>query len=153
MIRYALACEAGHNFESWFRESASFDAQAAAGLVECPVCGSAKVGKRIMAPSVARTDRESVVPAAASAPGPAPAMALLDEKQSRLRAMARALRAEIEEKTEDVGRRFPDEARAMHEGDQPQRSIRGEATAEEARALLEDGVPILPIPGLPEDRH
>jgi hypothetical protein len=156
MIRYALACEAGHAFESWFRDSDAFDAQAARGLVACPVCGSAKVGKSVMAPAVARTDK--LAPVRSPAPeAPAQAasaqMALLDERQTKLREMARALHAEIAAKTEDVGARFPQEARAMHEGEAPHRPIRGEASLSEARALIEDGVPILPVPSLPEDRH
>lgn len=159
MIRYALICETGHEFESWFASAASFDAQAERGLVTCAACGSARVSKAIMAPAVARRDRLAPVKAA---PEPAQAepvaeasapVALLDEKQRALREMMRALRAEIVSNTEDLGRAFPDEARRIHEGEAPQRSIRGEATAEEARALIEEGVQILPMPTLPDKRN
>jgi hypothetical protein len=161
MIRYALACEAGHDFESWFRDSAAFDAQAADGLVECPRCGSSNVAKQIMAPALARADRGQGLQTQegpASAPIPPPAdpsaeLAALDGRQAKLRRMIRALREEIIEKTEDVGRRFPDEARAMHDGEAPARSIRGQASPEEVRSLLEDGVPILPIPPAPDERN
>ncbi len=159
MIRYALVCKAGHEFESWFASADSYESQERRGLVACPSCGVTRVSRAIMAPAVARRDRDRPAPVAAppvaEAPqveAPAP-VAVLDEKQRALREMMRALRAEIVEKTEDLGRRFPDEARRMHEGAAPQRSIRGEATAEEARALIEDGVEILPLPPLPDERH
>lgn len=168
MIKYALLCEAGHEFESWFPGADSFDEQARRGFVACPVCGGTRVSKQIMAPAVARRDRDARArgaqdrgaPPAPQAPAQeAPAretpaaLAVLDEKQRALREMMRALRAEIVSKTEDLGRRFPEEARRMHEGAAPQRSIRGEATPEEARALIEDGVEILPLPPLPDDRN
>jgi hypothetical protein len=160
MIRYALVCKAGHEFESWFASADSYESQEKRGLVACPSCGDARVSRAIMAPAVARRDRDrptrsEATPAGAEAPQaetPAP-VAVLDEKQRALRQMMRALRAEIVEKTEDLGRRFPDEARRMHEGEAPRRSIRGEATAEEARALIEDGVEILPLPPLPDERN
>lgn len=162
MIRYALVCEAGHEFESWFASANSFDAQARRGLVSCAHCGSSRVAKAIMAPSIARRDRDRTpapdapppadagAPAATQAPGP---VTLLDERQRALREMVRALRAEIDSKTENLGRAFPEEARRIHEGEAPRRSIRGEATPEEARALIEDGVEILPLPMLPDERN
>lgn len=158
MIKYALVCEAGHDFESWFRDGASYDQQARRGLVACPGCGSTRVAKAIMAPAVARRDRDRMAPAsvadpAADASPTAEPVALIDERQRALREMIRALRAEIQTKTDDVGRAFPEEARRIHEGEAPARSIRGEASLEEARALIEDGVEILPIPTLPDDRN
>lgn len=137
MIRYALVCAAGHDFESWFGDSDAFEAQRARGLVECPFCGSKEVEKQVMTPSVARTD---------DAPDH-------DARAADLRARVRALRAEIASKTEDVGRRFPEEARRMHQGDAPERAIRGEASHQEARELIEEGVPVLPIPALPDERN
>lgn len=134
MIRYALACDAGHDFESWFGDSEAFESQRARGLVECPFCGSKRVEKQVMNPAVARTDD-----------GP--------DHAARMRARIRAMRAEIAEKTEDVGRRFPQEARRIHHGDAPERAIRGEASLEEARELLEEGVPVLPVPAPPDERN
>lgn len=145
MIKYSLVCDAAHEFESWFRDSEAFDKQHKRGFVTCPHCGSAKVGKAIMAPAVARTDR----PVAGADEG----VVLLDEKQVELREKLRELRAQIEANSDDVGENFPEEARKMHEGEAPERSIRGRASLAETKALLEEGIPVLPLPGLPEDRN
>ena len=144
MIKYSLVCEKDHTFESWFPDSASFDRLAAGGLISCPECHSSRVAKAMMAPAVVGAKKRSVEPAPAN-------VALIDERQQRLREMAKELRQEIMTKTEDVGPRFPEEARAIHTREAPQRSIRGQATAEEARALIEEGVGVLPIPHLPEE--
>jgi hypothetical protein len=150
MIKYALACENGHAFESWFPDSDSYDTQTRRGLVACPDCGATRVSKAIMAPAiVGGRKQEKSRPEPASA-GP---IALLDERQQRLRDMARRLREEIVANTDDVGRKFPEEARAIHDGDAPARSIRGEATLEEARALLDEGVGVLPLPFLPDEHN
>jgi hypothetical protein len=153
MIKYALVCENSHEFESWFPDSAAYDSQSKRGLVACPECGSVRNGKAIMAPSVARRDRQLVQaepspPPAEGAPQP---VALIDERQKMLRAMMRELRSKIMENTDDVGSRFPEQARRMHEGEIPARSIRGEATLEEARLLVEDGIDIMPMPHLPDE--
>ena len=166
MIKYALICDADHTFESWFPDSASYDKQVKRGLVACPFCQTTKVSKAIMAPNVARKDKDRVIVAnddAAPAPSvPAPAaqvqtpvqdIALLDEQQQQLRGMIRELHEKIVANTDDVGENFPEEARKMHEGETPARSIRGKASFEEARELLEDGIPVLPIPDLPEERN
>jgi hypothetical protein len=159
MIKYALICDADHTFESWFPDSASYDKQVKRGLVTCPFCQTTKVSKAIMAPNVARKDKDRVLVAnddeAAPAPVAAPAqnIALLDEQQQQLRGMIRELHEKIVANTDDVGDSFPEEARKMHEGDAPARSIRGKASFEEARELLEDGIPVLPIPDLPEERN
>ncbi|GGK40465.1 DUF1178 family protein [Salinarimonas ramus] len=176
MIRYALACSSGHSFESWFPSSDAYEEQVVRGLVTCPVCGTAHVEKRIMAPSVARTDRatpratdadETATPAPSPAPGPAPAaaasvpvpapppeaMALLGEAQREMREALRRFRAHIESTAENVGRNFPDEARRIHAGDAPERVIMGEANREEVAELLEEGVPIAPLPILPDERN
>ena len=172
MIRYALVCAETHEFESWFRDSAAFDAQVADGLVACPFCGSAKVEKQIMAPSLARSDRAARTP---DAPGPtapppgepgpgaaapesprpaaAQAMALLSERDRELRAMVKALREHVTRNAEYVGPRFADEARKMHYGDIEHRSIYGEADAVEARALVEEGVEVHPLPSAPDERN
>ncbi len=148
MIKYALACEKGHAFESWFPDSDSYDAQSRRGLVACPDCGATRVSKAIMAPAIVGGRKQEKPPPEPVAAGP---VALLDDRQQRLREMARRLREEIVANTDDVGRKFPEEARAIHDGDAPARSIRGEATLEEARALLEEGVGVLPLPFLPDE--
>jgi len=165
MIRYALACEAGHDFESWFRDSDSFDTQLVRGLVTCPQCGSAKVAKQIMAPNVARTDLARVQPAEeaetpanlpAVVPDPAPAsapMVLMGEREQAFRALLRAVRSHVEATAEHVGPRFAEEARRMHEGVVEFRAIYGEATAEEALALAEEGIDVMPLPRLPDERN
>src|ERR1700676_5426972 len=142
MIKYALACEKGHSFESWFPDSGSYDVQARRGLIACPDCNSMRVSKAIMAPAIGAGRKEPIAP-----------VALLDERQQRLREIARHLRKEIIANTDDVGAKFPQEARAIHDGEAPARSIRGQATLEEARALIEDGVGVLPLPFLPDEAN
>lgn len=144
MIHYALICDDGHGFDSWFRDSATFEAQAARGLVACPFCQSTKIARDVMAPHVARAHQKAPIPAGRDWP-------LLDERQADLRAMIRELRATIVAATEDVGERFPDEARKMEDGEAERRAIRGRASFEEAKALLEDGIEILPLPGALND--
>jgi hypothetical protein len=148
MIKYTLACDKDHAFESWFPDSDSYERQARRSLIACPDCGSTRVAKAIMAPAVVGSRKRETPPAAEAAAGP---VALIDERQQRLRERVRRLREEIVANTHDVGRRFPEEARAIHEGDAPARSIRGQATSEEARALIEDGVGVLPLPFLPDE--
>lgn len=174
MIKYALVCEKDHEFESWFPNSDSFDKQVKRGLVDCPHCGSIRVSKALMAPQIStsrkkeeRADkmRETLAkmpvpptpmavppPVPVSVPAPAP-VAVLDEKHEELRAAIRELHEKIVANTEDVGKQFPEQARKMHDGDLPVRSIRGEATLEEAKELWEEGIPVLPVPPLPEDRN
>jgi hypothetical protein len=155
MIKYSLVCDASHEFESWFPGSESYEEQSRRGFVECPLCQSTKVSKAIMAPNVARKDRDVTAASDAAAPAaPAPQqVALLDEKQQHLRAMMRELHEKIVASSDDVGEAFPEEARKMHEGETPARSIRGKASFEDARSLLEEGIPVLPIPDLPEERN
>ena len=151
MIKYALICENAHAFESWFRDSASYDTQARRGFVTCPRCNSALVTKAIMAPSV-RSGRGSRTGAAEPAAETAP-VALIDERQRKLRAMMRALHKEIVSSADDVGTKFPDEARAMHEGGTPRRSIYGQASMEDVRGLIEDGIDVMPMPGRLDEQN
>lgn len=170
MIKYALYCDKGHDFESWFSGSAAYDEQAENGLVECPVCGSVKVAKALMAPSVstarkkeARTERAAKAALAQAAAGsanlPVPAapasgpMALLDEDQRKLREAIRELHTKITENTVDVGEKFPEEARRIHDGEAPERPIRGQASLKQAKELWEEGIPVLPVPSLPDDKN
>ncbi len=145
MIKYALACEQAHEFESWFPSSDAFETQRKRGFVTCPFCNSAKVEKQIMAPSVARTDK---------APAPeAQPVAVLSDKEREIRAALRALREHVLKNSENVGKGFVEEARKMHYGETEERSIYGEADLAEARALLEEGIDVLPIPVVPDDRN
>lgn len=139
MIRYSLKCEAGHGFESWFKGAEAFSALLSAGQVECPVCSSAKVEKELMAPAVRPARNAAVTPARPDLTTPA---SDLEEKIA-------ALRRQIEENSEYVGMNFAAEARAMHSGDAPERAIHGEAKPDEARAMLEEGLPVAPLPFLP----
>lgn len=151
MIRYSLICEAEHGFESWFPSSDSYDTQVARGLVTCPVCDSAQVSKALMVPSVARTDRDrpsAPVPAQPDAP-----VTVIAEPERQLRAMLRALREHVVAHSEHVGARFPEEARKIHYGEAEERSIYGEASPAEARALVEEGIEVAAIPILPDDRN
>jgi hypothetical protein len=148
MIKYALACEQAHEFESWFPSSEAFETQRKRGFVTCPYCNSAKVEKQIMAPSVARTDKAPK----ALTPEVQP-VAVLSERERELRAALRALREHVLKNAEDVGKGFVEEARKMHYGETEERSIYGEADLAEARALLEEGIDVLPLPVVPDDRN
>ncbi|MFT3972837.1 MAG: DUF1178 family protein [Amaricoccus sp.] len=133
MIRYALRCDKAHSFESWFGSSADFDRLQAAGHVACAVCGSSAVVKELMAPSVA-SGSAAPVERPLSAPA-SPAEQALAE-----------LRRRIEAESENVGRDFAREARRIHEGEAPARAIIGEARPAEAKALLDDGIAVAPLP-------
>jgi hypothetical protein len=153
MIRYTLICDNAHEFESWFSSSASFEDQAKRGFVTCPVCDSAKVERAIMAPNVARTDLDvrtaepaPEAPAPAGAPAP---VALMSEKEKAFREMLTALHRHVRENAEHVGERFADEALKIHHGETEARAIYGEATADDARMLHDEGIDFLPLPRLP----
>lgn len=148
MIKYALACEQAHEFESWFPSSEAFETQRKRGFVTCPFCNSAKVEKQIMAPAVSRTDKIPTAPAADPQ-----AVAVLTERERELRAALRTLREYVMKNAENVGKAFVEEARKMHYGETEERSIYGEADMEEARALLEEGIEVLPMPVVPDDRN
>jgi hypothetical protein len=145
MIKYALACEQAHEFESWFPSSDAFETQRQRGFVTCPYCNSSKVEKQIMAPRIVRTDKTP-------APTPQPVAAFSD-KEREIRAMIRAVREHVLQNAENVGRGFAEEARKMHYGEAEERSIYGEADQTEVRSLLEEGIGVLPLPVLPDDRN
>lgn len=135
MIRFALHCAEGHDFESWFASGAAFEELRARGLVSCAICGGARVEKALMAPAVAPAEKRPLATPAHPA-----------------ETMLAALRAEIEKNSEYVGMNFVTEARRIHAGDAPERQIHGEAKPEEARALIEEGVPVAPLPFLPRNK-
>jgi hypothetical protein len=158
MIRYHLRCERGHAFESWFQSSVAYESQEKRKLVNCPACGSAKVDRAIMAPQiVGKKGRDNAVPPPAPAPAAevtTPASTPLMMAQEReLRAKIKELRDHIVKNADNVGERFPNEARKMHYGDIEHRPIYGEASPDEARSLIEEGVEVSPLPVLPEDRN
>jgi hypothetical protein len=156
MIRYSLQCERGHAFESWFQNSSAYESQIKRKLVSCPACGSAKVEKAIMAPQIVSKRRNpSAEPSpAATTDAAAPASTpLLMAQERELRAKLRELRDHIVKNADNVGERFPNEARKMHYGDIEHRPIYGEASPDEARALIDEGVEVSPLPVLPDDRN
>ncbi len=158
MIRYALACAKGHTFESWFADSASYDKQAKRGLVVCPHCGSTKVDKAIMAPRLAgNSKREREIPVEAPAhtaatPEKAP-VAMISPQEQELRSKLKELRDHLTKNADHVGPKFPEEARKMHYGETEHRSIYGEASPEDAKALAEEGIEFHPLPILPDERN
>ena len=149
MIKFALGCERGHEFESWFPDGAAFETQARRGLVQCPHCDSTRIAKAPMAPAVLSARRpERAGPAEETKP-----VVLFDDKQREMRAALIALRRAIDANTDDVGVKFPEIARAIHLGDAPERAIRGRASPAEAKALVEEGIGVLPLPPLPGDAN
>ncbi|MFG1464011.1 DUF1178 family protein [Xanthobacter sp. DSM 24535] len=160
MIRYTLRCAANHDFESWFPSFDSYEAQRGRGLVSCPHCGSVEVGKAIMAPSVARTDRAPTAapaaspdPATPAAPATGSPVALMGDQEREFRRLVRELHDHVTSKADYVGEDFADLARKMHGGEIEHRSIYGEASADEVKALRDDEVEVFPLPILPEDRN
>ncbi|MFW8634523.1 DUF1178 family protein [Cribrihabitans pelagius] len=172
MIHYSLRCAEGHSFDSWFQSAAAFDKLAAAGLVACAVCGSGQVEKALMAPRVrpARSaaaagpgevaakaqqgqaaDHAPQQPPAGQPPrgSEAPGRGLLSRPTGALETAIAELRRKVEANSDYVGKDFASEARAMHLGEAPERAIHGEARPDEARALIEEGVPVLPLPFKP----
>jgi hypothetical protein len=140
VIRYALICDSGHDFDAWFGSSAAYEEQVGARAVSCPCCGSAEVKKAPMAPAVKRAP-------------PAPPVAPNAAERKTTYAFLKNLRARLEAEAEHVGEAFPEEARKMHYGEAEARSIYGEASLEEAKALREEGIPAVPLPILPEDHN
>ena len=160
MIRYALQCEHGHAFESWFQNSAAYDMQAKRKLVACPLCGSAKVEKAIMAPRLARAEavEPANAPLPATPPTPVPAhapakqaVAIMSPHERELRKKLKELREHITKNADYVGPRFPEQARKIHYGEVEHRSIYGEASPDEAKELHEEGIEFHPLPILPDE--
>jgi hypothetical protein len=160
MIRYALSCAKGHGFDSWFADSAAFDKQAKRGLVTCPHCGSAEVEKAIMAPRLAGA-RKRAVQAETPQPEIAPVgaavetapVAMISPAEQEFRAKLKELRDHLTKSADDVGKKFPEEARKMHYGEIEHRSIYGVATPDDAKELAEEGIEFHPLPILPEERN
>lgn len=152
MIQYALKCADGHEFDSWFQSAAAFDKLVSAGMVSCVVCGASRVEKAIMTPRVRTAKGAASVSDSASpdqkSSGPAVPGPLSHPASPADQAMS-DLRRKVEENSDYVGGDFASEARAMHDGDVPMRSIYGEARADEARKLIKDGVPVAPLPFMP----
>ena len=166
MIQYALICDKGHDFESWFADSAAYDKQVKRKLVACPLCGSAKVDKAIMAPRLSANSRKRSAPATVATPAvtpeaPAPAapaaptapVAMISPQEQEIRAKLKELREHLTKNADDVGQKFPEEARKMHYGEIEHRSIYGVASPEEAKDLVEEGIEVHPLPILPDERN
>jgi hypothetical protein len=140
LIRYSLHCDNAHEFEGWFSESADFDRQVASGFLTCPVCNSAAISKLLMAPSVSTARKKDEMQTLAMDTARKEAMAKLKEAVDAIKANA-----------EDVGAKFPEEARKIHYGEADARGIIGKATPDEAQALVEEGIEIAALPVLPDD--
>jgi hypothetical protein len=161
MIRYALRCEHDHAFESWFSDSAAYDQQVKRKLVSCPACNSVKIEKAIMAPRIVSKkgrERAEPVPAPVETPAVAETPAtgatpLMMAQERELRAKLKELRDHVVKNADNVGEKFPNEARKMHYGEIEHRPIYGEASPEEAKSLIDEGVEVSPLPVLPEDRN
>jgi hypothetical protein len=154
MIRYALACDQGHEFESWFQNSAAYDRQRKRSLVACPVCNSPKVEKAIMAPRLARGEAAPTPePAPAPAPTPAAPVAMMSPQEREFRQKLKELREHVVRSADYVGPKFPEEARRMHYGEIEHRSIYGEASPADAKELYDEGIEFHPLPVLPDEHN
>lgn len=145
MIRYDLICDKGHGFDGWFRDSSAFDEQAGRGLVSCSVCGSPKVEKQLMAPGIpVKSNKKDSSPQKMMA-GP------VDPRLQMMLDMVRDMRKQVEANADYVGDKFAEEARKIHYAEAEKRGIYGEATQDEAEALIDEGIEVHPLPRLPED--
>lgn len=158
MIRYALICNKKHEFEIWFSDSSDYDKQRKRGLVECPACGSPKVEKAMMAPSISATRKQTVpITNDAALPAPSPEapepVTMMSPQEMEFRTKLKELREHMVKNADNVGKKFPDEARKMHYGEIEHRSIYGEASPDDAKALIEEGVEFHPLPVLPGDKN
>ncbi|ATN36171.1 hypothetical protein ACO34A_20490 [Rhizobium sp. ACO-34A] len=142
MIRYSLICENAHDFEGWFSESADFDRQKASGFLACPICGSLDISKVLMAPSVSTARQKEKIGALA-----------VNEAQKEVAAKLKEVIASIRANSEDVGERFPEEARKIHYGETEARGIIGQASPNEVKSLIDEGIEIAPLPMLPDDTN
>jgi hypothetical protein len=147
MIRYDLICDKGHEFDGWFRDSEAFEKQIKRHLISCAQCGSEDVTKQLMSPGIpAKSNRKDDVPQKMLA-------GTVDSRTQRLMQMMREVRKNVEENAEYVGDRFADEARKIHYAESEKRGIYGEAKPEDAKALIEEGIEVHPLPRLPEDSN
>jgi len=142
VISFALVCEKDHDFDGWFSSSEDFDKQSKRGLVSCPVCGTTKIHKSLMAPAVSTGRKKDQM-----------AVATVDAAKREVFAQMKKMRDQITENSEDVGKRFPEEARKIHYGETEERGIYGEATRDDVESLLDEGVSIAPMPVLPDDAN
>jgi hypothetical protein len=152
MIHYQLRCETGHEFDGWFAGSAGFESQAKRGLLECPICGTARVDRALMAPAVPRKGRPPRKTRKAPQPQPETTgqVAVSGERMpDQMLAVLQRMRAEIERNCDYVGDQFAEEARRIHRGESERKGIYGEATADEAEALVEEGIDVSRIPWVP----
>lgn len=144
MIRYDLICAKGHEFDGWFSDSAAYDKQAKRGMISCTHCGVNCIEKQIMAPGIpAKGNRKTDKQAMTAGP--------VDPRAAAMMQMMRDYRKHITENSENVGTQFAEEARKIHFKEVKKRAIFGEATLDDAKALIEDGIGVHPIPRLPED--
>lgn len=142
MIRFSLHCDNAHEFDAWFRSNEDFDEQKKSGLLSCPFCHSTSIEKQLMAPAVSTArKREQQV-----------GLGLEDEQQKMLSAL-REVTKKVRKEAEYVGDRFAEEARRIHFKEVEERAIYGEASVKEVSSLVEDGIPVVPLPSLPEDEN
>ena len=157
MIRYALACDKRHEFEIWFKNSADYDRQRKRDLVTCPNCGSAKVEKMIMAPALGRSSKSRLAPppepATPAAPEATSPVAMMSPQEHEFRKKLKELREHLTKNADNVGAKFPEEARKMHYGEIEHRSIYGEASPQDAKELHDEGIEFHPLPILPDERN
>lgn len=152
MIRYALKCDRDHESESWFADAAGFERLRDLRQLSCPVCGSQAIERALMAPAVVPARSAGTRAATTQAATTPPAGGPLSAPAGRIEEALAALRRQVEENSEYVGMNFVLEARRMHEGEAPERAIHGEARPDEARRLIEDGIPVAPLPFIPHRR-
>ncbi|TWF50385.1 DUF1178 family protein [Neorhizobium alkalisoli] len=140
MIKYSLSCDHAHQFEGWFSTGADFDAQVKSGFLTCPTCGSASISKTLMAPSISTARKKE-----------AKQQMVMDLARQEMAAKLKEAVATIKANAEDVGERFPEEARKIHYGEADARGIIGQASLGEVKDLLDEGIEIAPLPVLPDD--
>ncbi|MEM7291097.1 MAG: DUF1178 family protein [Pseudomonadota bacterium] len=144
MIKYALICDKEHEFEAWFASSDDYEMQRKRGFLDCPSCGSSKIEKMLMAPGVSGTKKTG---------GGQVSVTSMPEMPAQMVEQLREIKKYVEANSENVGERFPEEARKIHYGEAEARGIYGKANLEEAASLAEEGVNVMPIPELPEDKN
>ncbi len=151
MIRYTLKCENDHSFESWFQSAEAFDTLIERGLTACPTCGSVKVEKSLMAPTVRRA-RKAARPVSTPDEVPSTPQPMVNTQDAEVAEAIQKLKDHVTKNSEYVGTSFAKEARAIHEGEKPERAIYGEASVEDAKKLHDDGIPALPLPFIPRQK-